>query len=103
MGEHFRHHRASREIIFVPVPFESGSPKSARDIKPGKYPAQRREHWNGPPRRESKGDALVRFLDQCRRQEESVREMLRPRADLFYEWLTAGRVEARDAQVRARR
>jgi hypothetical protein len=39
-----RHHRASRDaqIVFI-LPFEVGSPKTAREIKPPRYPSDRRE------------------------------------------------------------
>jgi hypothetical protein len=74
-----RHHHAHREIIIVPVPC-GGSPETIRQTKPGRYPRNQREPWNGPPRRISKAESLARFLDNIRRQDQVVREMMRPDA-----------------------
>ena len=68
-----RHHHV--QIVFV-----GGSPETIRQNKPGRYPHQRREQWNGPPRRISKAESLARFLDNIRRQDQVVREMMRPDA-----------------------
>jgi hypothetical protein len=77
MAENFRHHRASREIIFVPVPC-GGSPEVIRQNKPGRYPHQRPQHWSGPPKRQSKAEALHQFLRRIAEKEAEVRRMLRP-------------------------
>jgi hypothetical protein len=73
-----RHHHAHAPgavIILVP---EAGSPKSARTVKP-RYPSQTpREHWDGPPRRINKAEKLARLIDALRRQDQMVREMMRP-------------------------
>jgi hypothetical protein len=72
-----RHHHAPRSTVLFIVP-EAGSQKYARTVKP-RYPSQTpREHWNGPPRRISKAEALARFIDAMRRQDQIVREMMRP-------------------------
>ena len=42
MTENFRHHRVSREIIFVEVP-TAGSPKEANCRRPPKYPVDKRQ------------------------------------------------------------
>jgi hypothetical protein len=90
MSADFRHHKASYappNVIIVPVPFEGGSPKHARDIKPRPYPSQRREHWQPaqrPPR--SKGEATVRLIDAINRQVALVRELLRPNPALIKAW-----------------
>jgi hypothetical protein len=78
MTEYARHHRASREIIIVPVPYEIGSPKHGREVKPRNYPHQRREAWRPATRPPSKAERIARWLDGVRRQEEAVREMLKP-------------------------
>lgn len=83
----YRHHVATRrEIVFIEVPV-AGSPKNARDVKPGRYPHQPREHWTGPPRRNSKADALRRLIENMRRQDEIAREFMRPDAAGFAAWM----------------
>jgi hypothetical protein len=86
----YRHHRASREIIIVPVPYavpapvveapeplEIGSPKIGRIMRP-RYPAQpdRPAPWKPaqhPPRRISKAERLARFLDAIARQDNEIK------------------------------
>jgi hypothetical protein len=70
------------QVVLVPVPIEAGSPKVARDMKPGPYPQQRREHWQprtSPPVNR-KAEGLQRLLDEFQRQDRVVREMMRPGA-----------------------
>jgi hypothetical protein len=66
------------QVIFVEVP-TGGSPETLRTVKPGKYPLQRREAWRPATRPPSKAAASVRLLDSFMRQDQIVREMLRPR------------------------
>ena len=72
MTENFRHHRVSREIIFVEVP-TAGSPKSVRTVKPGRYPVDKHQPWKPATRPPSKAEKLVRFLDRINRQDSEVR------------------------------
>jgi hypothetical protein len=74
-----RHHRASRDvqIILVPVPV-AGTVKNTRYVHPPHYPRQGRSPWRPRTKPPTKAERVARFLDQCRRQEESVREMLKP-------------------------
>lgn len=72
----YRHHVARPAVVLI-LP-EAGSPKSARPVKP-RYPQQTpREHWDGPPRRINKAEALRRLLDGIRRNDEAPRSMMRP-------------------------
>jgi hypothetical protein len=83
----YRHHVATRrEIIFVPIPV-AGTVRETHRAKPGKYPHERREAWRPATRPPNKAERIVRWLDQCRRQEEAIREMLRPDARLLEAWL----------------
>ena len=81
MTEQYRHHRVSREIIFVEVPL-GGSPKLARTVKPGPYPVDRRGPWRPrvkPPSRKTEG--FKRMLDLMRdldRRANDARAMLHP-------------------------
>jgi hypothetical protein len=81
----YRHHRASPPAVIVV--FEAGSPKEGHRTKPGRYPHQPREHWTGPPRRNSKADALRRLIENMRRQDEIVREHMTPNGAGFAAWL----------------
>jgi hypothetical protein len=86
MSENFRHHRVSREIIIIEV--EAGSPKSARTVKPGKYPADKRQPWTGPPtKRIGKAEALARFLRRVAEQDQIIREYMKPDAAGLAAWL----------------
>jgi hypothetical protein len=79
MTDSFRHHRASREIIIVPVPYEIGSPKHGREVKPGRYPRQDRSPWKPQrdiPAKPNKAEALRRFLERVNRQNEEVRAFM---------------------------
>ena len=71
----YRHHRVSREIIFVPVPV--AGPDFGRHGKPPNYPVQRREAWRPATRPPSKAERSVRLLNAIVRQDEEVREFLR--------------------------
>jgi hypothetical protein len=99
----YRHHRVSREIIFVPVPVEvpapvevpeAGSQKIGRIMKP-RYPAQpdRPAPWRPaqhPPRRLNKAERVVEFMRRCAEQEQDLREYMKPNAALFKVWRTLG-------------
>jgi hypothetical protein len=85
MSDSYRHHVATRrEIIFVEVPV--AGPAFGRQPKPARYPHQRREAWKPATRPPNKAERLVRWLDQCRRQEEIIREFMKPDARLLAEW-----------------
>jgi hypothetical protein len=73
MSESYRHHRATREIVIVPVP--CAAVDFARQVKPGKYPRQERQPWplRQPfPRSPSKAETLRRFLDQVSKQDREI-------------------------------
>jgi hypothetical protein len=78
MSDSFRHHRASREIILVPVPV--AGPDYGRQHKPGRYPSNQREPWR--PQRaipdRGKGKVLVEFLRRVQKQDAEIREYMRP-------------------------
>ena len=65
------------QVILVPVPV-GGSNEPHRQVKPGKYPLQRREAWRPATRPPSKAAASARLLRGIVEQEAAVREMLRP-------------------------
>ena len=93
-----RHHHAhAPAVIVVPVPimvpYEIGSNKVLRQIKPPSYPSDRREAWRPAraiPGRRGKAAALQRFLDYMQRQDEIVREFMRPDAAAMQAWLNRG-------------
>jgi hypothetical protein len=70
----FRHHVAHPVVVLVP--FESGSPKSAREVKPREYPAQRREHWRPATRPPSKAAATKRLIDSIVKQDQDIRAFM---------------------------
>jgi hypothetical protein len=74
------------QILVVEVP-SAGSPKVARDVKPPRYPQQRREHWTGPPRRLSKGAAVMEFQRRINQQDALVRQLLKPDPSALKAWL----------------
>jgi hypothetical protein len=79
-----RHHRASRDVpvIFVEVPV-GGSPAPLHRGKPPRYPSAQRQLWrpaDKPPR-------LRRLLEEFRRQDEIVREMMTPSPAGLRAWL----------------
>jgi hypothetical protein len=86
----YRHHVATRPVVvFVPVPC-GGSPETWRRQPPPAYPVNQRSPWRPatrPPHRLSKAEALKRLLDEFRRQDQIVREMMTPRPDLLRAWL----------------
>jgi hypothetical protein len=88
MSGGYRHHHAVK-VVFVEVP-QAGSPAPLRNVKPRPYPATRREPWL--PRRavpsNSKAVATKRLLNSIMRQDEIVRETMRPNAALWRAWLT---------------
>jgi hypothetical protein len=73
-----RHHRVSREIIFVPVPV-AGSPAPLNRSKPPRYPSTQREAWRPQRSIPSKANASKRLLDAIVRNEAAARQMLTPR------------------------
>ena len=88
MSENYRHHTATRDrvqVVFVPI--EIGSPKQATHPKPPAYPQRGgRDAWRPatlPPRRLTKGETVRNLLDEFARQDEVVREMMRPNPQAF--------------------
>jgi hypothetical protein len=73
----FRHHRASREIIFVPVPV-GGSPEPFREVKPGQFKRNPPTHWRPAQAIPSKGKATLELMRQIAAQETILRGLLRP-------------------------
>jgi hypothetical protein len=90
-GNCYRRHCAHRDVqvVLVPVPFEGGSPKTVRPVKPQYPKRQRHEHWRGPPRRISKAEVLRRFLRDIAENDRRAREMMRPDAAALKAWLRA--------------
>ena len=72
-----RHHRVSREIIFVPVPV-AGSPAPLNQAKPPRYPSTQREAWRPQQTIPSKASASKRLLDSIIESDAAARNMLRP-------------------------
>ena len=78
----YRQHHASRggppSIIFVPVPYEIGSPKTVREAKP-RYPRQdRQQPWRPaqqPPCR-TKGEATKRLIERMGQQDNDIRAFM---------------------------
>ena len=60
MAEAYRHHRATPQVIIVPVPC-GGSPEPVRNVKPGKYPHDKREPWRPQRAIPNKAERLRRF------------------------------------------
>ena len=80
MADDRRHHRASREIVFVAVPVPAaGSPQPLKWAKPGKYPSTQRQAWLPQRSIPSKANASKRLLDAIVRNEAAARQMLTPR------------------------
>jgi hypothetical protein len=72
-----RHHRVSREIIFVPVPFEGGSPKTMREVKRSRpYPSNQRQPWRRATRPPSKAAATVNLVRRIAEHESAVRDFM---------------------------
>lgn len=80
MSENYRHHHAVRtEYVFVPVPYEVGSPKQKYLQPPGQYPRQGRDAWRPAqdiPRRLSKAEKVANYLDFVRHNDQAAREFL---------------------------
>jgi hypothetical protein len=70
-----RHHVAHPPVIFVEVPV-GGSQKTLREVKPGKYPAPRREHWRPARHPPSKAARTVKFLDATVKPDAMVRRFM---------------------------
>jgi hypothetical protein len=75
----YSHHRASRDVqvVLVPIPV-AGTIRETHRAEPPRYPYDRREAWRPATRPPTKAQRVGRWLDQLRRQEEAVREMLKP-------------------------
>lgn len=94
MSGAYRHHHASRDgpvVVLVPIPV-GGSPKEANRQRPAPYQRNPREHWRPATRPPSKAERLARFLDTMRRQDEIVREFIKPDAALLKAWLAGANV-----------
>jgi hypothetical protein len=79
MAENFRRHHAQRDVQIVLVPFEIGSPKEARQVKPGRYPSNPREAWRPQraiPAKRGKAEALRKLLERMNRQSEDIRAFM---------------------------
>lgn len=85
-----RHHRATRDVqvIIVPVPV-GGSPAPLHRGKPPRCPSTQRQPWRpaDKPPRLSKAEALKRLLEEFKRQDEIVREMMTPSSAGLKAWL----------------
>ena len=82
MSGAYRPHHASRDgpvVVLVPIPV-GGSPKEANRQRPAPYQRNPREHWRPATKPPSKAERLARFLDTMRRQDEIVREFMKPDA-----------------------
>jgi hypothetical protein len=88
-----RHHRASREIVFVAVPVPTaGSPEPFPRKPPPRYPFTQREPWRPaqhPPRssKQRKAERIVEIMRELYQREADVRAMLRPSAQGLKAWL----------------
>jgi hypothetical protein len=80
----YHHHVATRPVILV-----IGSPAPLNRAKPPRYPSTQRQPWRpaDKPPRLSKAEALKRLLDEFRRQDEIVREMMTPSPAGLRAWL----------------
>jgi hypothetical protein len=73
MSESYRHHRVTREIVIVPIPFEAG-PDWGRRPQPLAYPVNHRQPWRPAqaiPR--SKRAASLELARRISRQDLEVR------------------------------
>jgi hypothetical protein len=74
-----RHHRVSREIIFVPVEVPVvGSPQPLKWSKPPAYPRQDRAPWRPATRPPNKASASKRLLDAIAESDAAAKAILRP-------------------------
>jgi len=67
-------------VIIVEVPVETpaaGSPKSARTVKPGQYPVNKREAWHPRTKPPSKAERVGNFIHAISRQSADIHEFLR--------------------------
>jgi hypothetical protein len=78
----------------VPVPYEIGSNKVLREVKP-RYPSRpdRPEHWRPRTKPPSKAERLVRFVDAMYKQEQDIRECMRPDPATLKAWLQRGELQ----------
>ena len=90
-----RHHAHPPDPVVVLVPVPVAGPDFQRQGKPRRYPSSHREAWRpatGIPAKRGKVEAFKRMLDYFKRQDEVVREMLRPDAKAWVAWLNGARV-----------
>jgi hypothetical protein len=76
MTDSFRHHRASREIIIVPVPV--AGPDYGRQGKPPAYRHNQHQPWK--PQRDipaTKAQRMSEFMRRVQQQTEDAREFMR--------------------------
>jgi hypothetical protein len=62
--------------------------KETHRAKPPAYRHGQHQPWR--PQRDippTKAERIVRWLDQCKRQEEAIREFMKPDANLLKAWL----------------
>jgi hypothetical protein len=80
----YHHHVATRPVVLV-----IGSPAPLNRAKPPRYPSTQRQPWRpaDKPPRLSKAEALKRLLDEFRRQDQIVREMMTPSPAGLRAWL----------------
>jgi hypothetical protein len=78
----FRHHRASREIVFVAVPVPTaGSPQPFPSRRPPPYPSTQRAPWKPQrfiPAKQRRAEQIVNLMRELDRRAEDARQMLRP-------------------------
>jgi hypothetical protein len=71
-----RRHHASREIVFIAVPFEGGSPKPERQVKP-RYPKQvHQPAWRPRTKPPGKTKAVKRLIDAINHNDEVARAFM---------------------------
>ena len=88
MTDDRRHHVATRrEIIFVPIPV-AGTVRETHRAKPPEYPARASINLGDQrPDRQARRNGSFAGSIKCRRQEEAVREFMKPDANLLKAWL----------------
>jgi hypothetical protein len=87
----YRHHTATRPVVvFVPVPFERGSPAPLNRGKPPAYPVNQRSPWRPQrsiPPKQRQAERIVQIMRELAEREADARSMLTPRPDLMRAWL----------------
>ena len=82
--------RSRADHLLVPVPV-AGTVKETHRTKPPAYRHSQREPWRPATRPPNKAERVARWLDQCRRQEEIIREFMKPDAAGLRSWLMEAR------------